>query len=64
LLTEQPIERAVVLHAQAPDIEAFADELAARAGIDRSRMTVRLIGPTVGPHVGPGAYGAVVLHRA
>lgn len=64
LLTEQPVERAVVLHGQAPDIEAFADELAARAGIDRAHMTIRLIGPSIGPHVGPGAYGAVVLRRA
>ncbi|MGH2408720.1 MAG: DegV family protein [Candidatus Limnocylindrales bacterium] len=64
LLTDKPVERAVVLHAQTPDIETFADELAARAGIDRARMTVRLIGPSIGPHVGPGAYGAVVLRRA
>jgi DegV family protein with EDD domain len=64
LLTEKPVERAVVLHAQAPDIEAFADELAARAMIDRAKMTIRLIGPSIGPHVGPGAYGAVVLRKA
>jgi DegV family protein with EDD domain len=63
LLTAQPIERAVVVHAQAPDIEAFADELSARAGIDRASMTIRLIGPSIGPHVGPGAYGAVVLRK-
>jgi len=63
LLTAEPIERAVVLHAQTPDIEAFADELATRAGIDRAAMTIRLIGPSIGPHVGPGAYGAVVLRK-
>ncbi len=43
---------------------AFADELVARAGIARSSVTIRLIGPAIGPHVGPGAYGAVVLRRA
>jgi DegV family protein with EDD domain len=64
LLTEKPVERAVVLHAQTPDIEAFADELASRAGIARASMTIRLIGPSIGPHVGPGAYGAVVLRKA
>jgi len=63
LLTAEPLERAVVVHAQAPDIEAFADELAARAGIDRAGIPIRLIGPSIGPHVGPGAYGAVVLHK-
>lgn len=64
LLTARPVERAVALHGRAPDIEAFADELAARAGIPRSSVAVRLIGPGVGPHVGPGAYGAVVLYKA
>jgi DegV family protein with EDD domain len=63
LLTAEPIERAVVVHGQAPDIETFADELAARAGIDRAGITIRLIGPSIGPHVGPGAYGAVVLRK-
>lgn len=64
LLTARPIERAVVLHGQAPDIEAFADELAVRAGIARSSVMIRLIGPAIGPHVGPGAYGAAVLRRS
>ncbi len=64
LLTAKPVERAVVLHGQASDVAAFADELVARAGIARSSVTIRLIGPAIGPHVGPGAYGAVVLRRA
>jgi DegV family protein with EDD domain len=63
LLTAEPIERAVVVHGQAPDAGAFADELAARAGIDRAGISIRLIGPAIGPHVGPGAYGAVVLRK-
>lgn len=63
LLTERPIERAVVMHGMAADIEGFADELARRAAIPRAGMTIRLIGPSVGPHVGPGAYGAAVLRR-
>jgi DegV family protein with EDD domain len=61
LLTEKPVERAAVLHAQSPDIELFTDELAARAKLDRSRISINLIGPSVAPHVGPGAYGAVIL---
>ena len=49
------------LHGQAPDIESFETELAAATGVPRESMTRHLIGASVGPHVGPGAYGAVVL---
>lgn len=63
LLTEQPVERVAVLHGQAPEVEAFADELAGRVGIPRSAITIQVIGSSVGPHVGPGAYGAVVLRK-
>lgn len=54
-------ERVAILHGQAPDLEAFAAELAAATGVARDRMTINLIGPSVGPHVGPGAYGAVTM---
>ena len=50
-----------ILHGQAGDIETFATELAAATGVARDRMTITLIGPSVGPHVGPGAYGAVTM---
>ena len=61
LLTAHPVERIAVIHAMSPDIDAFADELAQRAGLERSAVTIDLIGASVGPHLGPGAYGAVVL---
>jgi DegV family protein with EDD domain len=54
-------ERVAILHAKAADIDAFADELAAATGFPRAQMSVHLIGSSVGPHVGPGAYGAVML---
>jgi fatty acid-binding protein DegV len=60
LIATKP-ERVAILHGQAPDIEAFASELAAATGVPREKMTVNLIGASVGPHVGPGAYGAVVM---
>jgi DegV family protein with EDD domain len=61
LLAATKPERIAVLHGQAEDVESFADELAKATGVPRARMTMNLIGPSVGPHVGPGAYGAVVL---
>lgn len=61
LLSGVKAERVAVLHGRAPDVESFADLLAGAAGFPRERMTINLIGSSVGPHVGPGAYGAVML---
>jgi len=64
LITARPIDRAVVIHAMARDADAFAAELATKAGLAAGSVPVRAIGASVGPHVGPGAYGAVVLYRS
>lgn len=66
LLTARPVERIAVLHADQPDVSAFRDELVARmpGSIDPNLVTVEPIGPSVGPHLGPGAVGAVLLFRA
>jgi DegV family protein with EDD domain len=61
LLAATKPERVAVLHGQSQDVEAFAAELAAATGVSREKMTITLIGPSVGPHVGPGAYGAVTM---
>ena len=60
-----PIERLSVLHTVSPDVAAFRAELEARApgGIDPTRVSVDLVGPSVGPHLGPGAVGAAVLRK-
>jgi DegV family protein with EDD domain len=63
LLTVRPLERVALLHAMTPDIDAFGADLARAAGFDRAAMSVHLIGPTIGPHLGPGTYGAVALFR-
>jgi DegV family protein with EDD domain len=61
LLSQVKPERVAVLHGQSPDVDAFAGELAQATGFAKEKMTVHLIGSSVGPHVGPGAYGAVLL---
>jgi DegV family protein with EDD domain len=63
LLAGSPPERVAILHGQAPEVELFADELAAVLKFPRDQMTFNLVGASVGPHVGPGAYGAVVLPK-
>lgn len=65
LIAERPVERLVVLHTMSPDVEAFRNELVARIadGPRREDVPVALVGPSVGPHLGPGCVGAVVLYR-
>lgn len=63
LITSRPLDRLAVLHGMAPDIESFTADLTARAGLEPDRVTVAAIGPSIGPHVGPGSYGAVCLYR-
>lgn len=65
LLCTRPIERLSVLHTTNAGVEEFVPELEARVpgGIDPGRVTVDTVGPSVGPHLGPGCVGAVALYR-
>jgi DegV family protein with EDD domain len=64
LLAVRPIERLSILHTTHADVEGFAEQLIPRVpgGIDRSKVTIDLVGPSVGPHLGPGCVGAVALY--
>ena len=64
LLTQRPVERIAMLHTMAEDIDGFREELIRRmpGGIDPSLVSVQPVGPSVGPHLGPGGIGAVVLY--
>ncbi len=65
LICQRPIERLAILHTVTPDVEGFRDEVIARApgGIDATGVTINLVGPSVGPHLGPGCVGAAVLYK-
>ncbi len=65
LVCVRPMERISILHTAGGEIDAFRAELLSRVpgGIDPSRVTVDLVGPSIGPHLGPGCVGAVVLYR-
>jgi DegV family protein with EDD domain len=64
LIVERPIERIAILHTMAPDVDAFRDEVTRRCGLDPNEVLVTIVGPSVGPHLGPGCVGAAVLYRA
>jgi DegV family protein with EDD domain len=57
-------ERVAVLHGLSPDIDEFVDALADQVRFPRDKMSIHLVGSSVGPHVGPGAFGAVMLTGA
>jgi DegV family protein with EDD domain len=63
LLTARRAERLAILYAPPAEPVAFRDEVVARlpGTIDRNHVSVGLIGPSVGPHLGPGCIGGVVL---
>jgi fatty acid kinase fatty acid binding subunit len=64
LITARPVERLALLHTpEEENVEQFGDVLARAAGIERATLSTQIIGASIGPHVGPGAYGAVVLWR-
>jgi len=64
LLTVRPMDRLSILHTTNADPEGFAEQLIPRipGGIDRAKVTIDLVGPSVGPHLGPGCVGAVALY--
>ena len=62
LITEHKIERLSLLHSRTADIGEFRDELLRRLpDLRPASVTVELVGPSVGPHIGPGAVGAAIL---
>jgi DegV family protein with EDD domain len=64
-LTERPIEALAILYTPPADGEAFCREVVARLAvpIDADRVSVQPVGASVGPHIGPGCVGGVVLYQ-
>lgn len=64
LVIEKPVERLSILHSVTPDIDAFRAELLTHLpDLDPNAVSTELVGPSVGPHVGPGCVGAAMLYR-
>ncbi len=71
LLTQRPVERIAFLHsmvtaADMVEVDRFRDEVVSRmpGGVDPARVSVQPIGPSIGPHLGPGCLGAVLMFHA
>ncbi len=63
LITARPIERISILHTMAPDVDEFKAEVIRRGNLDPAHVLVSIVGPSVGPHLGPGCVGAAVLYQ-
>jgi DegV family protein with EDD domain len=65
LLTSRPVERLAILSTPPSEADSFREEVIARMpdGVDPAAVTIQVIGPSVGPHLGPGCLGGVVLYR-
>jgi DegV family protein with EDD domain len=63
-VTSRPIERLAVFHSISPDLDEFRSAVIARVGtVDQADVETAIIGPSIGPHLGPGALGAAMLYR-
>jgi DegV family protein with EDD domain len=64
LLTEKPVTELHVLYGPPVDHAAFRDAILERLpGPPPRVVTTQIIGPIIGTHVGPGAYGAVLVRE-
>ena len=66
MICERPVERLAILYTVGADATTFRDEVISRVGVglDPGGVPIALVGPSVGPHLGPGCVGAVALYRA
>jgi DegV family protein with EDD domain len=64
-LARAPLEKIAVFHTRAPErASAFADTLAAMAGLDRNQVRVVEGGPVLACHAGPKVLGAFLLSKS
>jgi DegV family protein with EDD domain len=63
LLTARPLERATVLHTTQADVDEFRARFMERSGLPEAKVQTTTVGPSVGPHLGPGCVGAVIVVR-
>jgi DegV family protein with EDD domain len=63
LITNRPLERLAILYTPPADGASFRREVLERVGdsLDPERVSIQPVGPSVGPHLGPGCLGAVFL---
>ena len=65
MICARPVERLSVLYTAGAEVDTFREELLGRIPtVDAHDVVTVLVGPSVGPHIGPGCVGAVAMYRA
>jgi DegV family protein with EDD domain len=64
LMTQRPVERVAVLYTPPADGQTFRSDLVKAIGspIDPASVSIQPVGPSVGPHLGPGCLGGGLLY--
>ncbi len=64
LMTDRPASELCVLYSPPADGPALRDEVLARLPGSPPRVVMtQIIGPVIGAHIGPGAYGGILVHE-
>jgi DegV family protein with EDD domain len=64
LMSARPVERVAVLYTPPADGQTFRSDLLKAIGssIDAASVSIQPVGPSVGPHLGPGCLGGGLLY--
>jgi DegV family protein with EDD domain len=64
LMTSRPVERVAILYTPPADGQSFRTDLLKAIGsaIDPASVSIQPVGPSVGPHLGPGCLGGGLLY--
>jgi DegV family protein with EDD domain len=64
LMTDRPVERVAVLYTPPADGQGFRTDLVKAIGgtLDPASVSIQPVGPSVGPHLGPGCLGGGLLY--
>jgi DegV family protein with EDD domain len=64
LMTQRPVERVAILYTPPADGQSFRSDLLKAMGssIDPASVSIQPVGPSVGPHLGPGCLGGGLVY--
>jgi len=64
LLSARPASELHIMYSPPADPDAFREMVLARMPQPRPTLvTTQILGPVIGAHIGPGAYGAILVHE-
>jgi DegV family protein with EDD domain len=65
LMTARPVSELHVMYSPPADADAFREMVLARLPEPGPKIvTTQILGPVIGAHIGPGAYGGILVHES